>query len=64
MAEKPEISIFWFRRDLRLNDNTGLLHALNSNYPVFTIFIFDTNILQKFNETEDARVEFILDVMK
>lgn len=33
------MTIFWFRRDLRLDDNIGLFHALNSNeYP---IFIFD-----------------------
>lgn len=25
---KKKVSIFWFRRDLRLNDNTGLYHAL------------------------------------
>ncbi len=52
------ISIFWFRRDLRLTDNTGLFHALNSELPVLPIFIFDTSILSQL-PTNDARVGFI-----
>jgi len=51
-------NIFWFRRDLRLEDNTGLYHALRSDYPVQCIFIFDRNILDKLPKN-DARVEFI-----
>ncbi len=53
-----EISIFWFRRDLRLDDNIGLLHALKGEYPVLPIFIFDKNILDKLPE-DDARISFI-----
>ena len=53
------VNIFWFRRDLRLNDNAALYHALKSNKPVLPIFIFDTNILNKLNNKNDARVEFI-----
>ena len=53
-----EINIFWFRRDLRLNDNNGLYNALNSYLKVLPIFIFDTNILEKLPEN-DARVNFI-----
>lgn len=56
--EKQECSIFWFRRDLRLDDNRGLYHALTSGYPVLPIFIFDRNILDELPE-KDARVEFI-----
>ncbi len=52
------ISIFWFRRDLRLEDNTGLHHALESGDPVLPIFIFDRNILDELPE-DDARVSFI-----
>lgn len=55
----PEVSIFWFRRDLRLNDNAGLFHALNSGYDVLPIFIFDENILEKLNNKSDTRVQFI-----
>jgi deoxyribodipyrimidine photo-lyase len=54
-----KISIFWFRRDLRLNDNTGLYHALKSGLPVLPIFIFDKNILDKLEDKKDKRVQFI-----
>ncbi|AUC14200.1 deoxyribodipyrimidine photolyase [Tenacibaculum sp. SZ-18] len=53
-----KISIFWFRRDLRLNDNHGLFEALNNNKTVLPIFIFDKNILDKLPKN-DARVNFI-----
>lgn len=55
-------NMFWFRRDLRLNDNAGLYHALKGDYPIIPIFIFDTNILEKL-PTKDARVEFIHDTL-
>ena len=55
---RGRINIFWFRRDLRLNDNVGLFHALQSPLPVLPIFIFDTNILNTL-EKNDARVSFI-----
>jgi deoxyribodipyrimidine photo-lyase len=53
------IAIFWFRRDLRLIDNTALSKALSSGYTVLPIFIFDTQILNKLDNPEDARVSFI-----
>lgn len=52
-------SIFWFRRDLRLEDNAGLYHALKQSKAVQPIFIFDTHILDKLDNKEDARVHFI-----
>lgn len=52
------VSVFWFRRDLRLNDNHGLLEALKSGNPVLPVFIFDDNILSKLS-TNDRRVPFI-----
>jgi deoxyribodipyrimidine photo-lyase len=55
---KTEISIFWFRRDLRLDDNCGLYHALKSGKKVLPIFIFDKEILSELNN-DDARVSFI-----
>jgi len=55
-----KISIFWFRRDLRLDDNTGLNAALNSGNPVLPVFIFDTNILDEL-PSDDPRVSFILE---
>ena len=53
------ICIFWFRRDLRLDDNAGLFHALKSGLPVLPVFIFDKNILDKLENKADQRVEFI-----
>ena len=55
---KSAITIFWFRRDLRLNDNCGLYHALKSSKNVLPIFIFDDDILSKLPK-DDARVTFI-----
>ncbi len=52
------VNIFWFRRDLRLDDNVGFLEALKSRNPVLPIFIFDTDILDKLPQ-DDARVTFI-----
>jgi deoxyribodipyrimidine photo-lyase len=56
---KTSLNIFWFRRDLRLTDNTGLYHALKTDLPVLPIFIFDPNILDLLENKKDARVEFI-----
>jgi deoxyribodipyrimidine photo-lyase len=52
------MNIFWFRRDLRLEDNVGLFHALKSGEEVLPIFIFDENILSQLPKN-DARVTFI-----
>lgn len=51
--------MFWFRRDLRLEDNVGLHHALNSEFPVLPIFIFDTAILNRLENKKDRRVDYI-----
>ncbi|TBX70217.1 deoxyribodipyrimidine photo-lyase [Flavobacterium silvisoli] len=52
------MNIFWFRRDLRLDDNVGLFHALNNGDAVLPIFIFDETILSQLSK-DDARVTFI-----
>lgn len=57
------VAIFWFRRDLRLEDNTGLFAALKSGYPVLAVFIFDTEILDGLPE-DDARVSFIYNKLR
>ncbi|QOW09273.1 deoxyribodipyrimidine photo-lyase [Kaistella flava (ex Peng et al. 2021)] len=59
-----KISIFWFRRDLRLADNHGLFKALESSENVLPIFIFDTEILSKLENKEDRRVDFIVQVLQ
>lgn len=56
---KQRLSIFWFRRDLRLYDNAGLFHALRSGRPVLPVFIFDTEILDRLENKFDRRVDFI-----
>ena len=53
------VNIFWFRRDLRLEDNAGLYHALKASNPVLCIFIFDRQILDNLQDRDDARVTFI-----
>ncbi|HEY9220746.1 MAG TPA: deoxyribodipyrimidine photo-lyase [Lutibacter sp.] len=60
---KEEISVFWFRRDLRLEDNCALFHALNSKLPVLPIFIFDEAILNELPKV-DPRVNFMYDTLK
>ena len=54
-----KVSIFWFRRDLRIEDNAGLFQALSEKDPVLPLFIFDTNILDRLPSKKDGRVEFI-----
>lgn len=54
-----KINIFWFRRDLRLEDNTGLYNAYNQGKNVLPLFIFDENILEKLEDKKDARVTFL-----
>ncbi|MBV6880520.1 deoxyribodipyrimidine photo-lyase [Epilithonimonas ginsengisoli] len=56
---KIKVSIFWFRRDLRIKDNAGLHYALESGFPVVPIFIFDTDILENLDDKRDKRVDYI-----
>lgn len=60
---KEKVNIFWFRRDLRLDDNVGFLEALKSEYPLLPIFIFDSEILDSLPE-DDARLNFIFDELQ
>lgn len=59
-----KINIFWFRRDLRLEDNAGLYHALHTAKPVLPIFIFDKAILDELEDPKDRRVNFIHDALE
>lgn len=58
-----KFSIFWFRRDLRLDDNIGLLTALVETENVLPIFIFDPAILSEL-QIDDPRVNFIYNQLK
>jgi len=53
------VNIFWFRRDLRFDDNLGLFKALSAGLPVLPLFVFDDDILCKLENKADARVHFI-----
>jgi deoxyribodipyrimidine photo-lyase len=52
------MNIFWFRRDLRLEDNAGFFHALSAEKDVLPVFIFDSDILNELPK-KDVRVTFI-----
>ncbi len=54
-----QVNLFWFRRDLRTEDNRGLFEALNSGLPVVPVFIFDPGILEQFPNPDDPRLTFI-----
>ncbi|MBN2213108.1 MAG: deoxyribodipyrimidine photo-lyase [Bacteroidales bacterium] len=58
-----KIAVFWFRRDLRLEDNSALYQALHCGMPVLPIFIFDANILEEL-PGDDARVSFIYSTLR
>lgn len=58
MENKQSCVVFWFRRDLRLDDNIGLYHALKSGKPVLPLFVFDESILNPLS-VNDHRVSFI-----
>jgi deoxyribodipyrimidine photo-lyase len=60
---KSIVTIFWFRRDLRLEDNAGLHLAFESGLPVLPVFIFDTDILSRLEDKKDRRVDFVHQVL-
>jgi deoxyribodipyrimidine photo-lyase len=60
---KNRVVIFWFRRDLRLQDNVGLFNAHLESIPVLPLFIFDTEILKKFSK-EDRKISMIYDFVQ
>jgi deoxyribodipyrimidine photo-lyase len=55
-------AIFWFRRDLRVEDNTGLYHAVRESKEVLPVFILDENILEKITR-ENPRIWFLADAI-
>ncbi|GEP95972.1 cryptochrome/photolyase family protein [Chitinophaga cymbidii] len=58
------IALCWLRRDLRLNDQAALYHALRSGFPVVPVFVFDTNILDDLEDKADRRLQFIHDALE
>ncbi|MBC7555180.1 MAG: deoxyribodipyrimidine photo-lyase [Taibaiella sp.] len=57
------VTVFWYRRDLRLHDNAGLYYALKTGRNVLPLFILDKNILDDLKDKKDRRVDFILRVL-
>lgn len=55
-------SIFRFRQDLRIFDNTWLFNAIKNSKQIIPIFIFDTNILSRFL-SNDKRLWFLKDAL-
>ena len=55
-----KVNVFWFRRDIRISDNTALRAALKGDLPVLILFIFDESILDEL-PIDDPRVNFIYD---
>jgi deoxyribodipyrimidine photo-lyase len=53
------MTYFWFRRDLRLDDNRGLFEALKNERHVQCLFIFDRGILDELEDKDDRRLSFI-----
>ncbi len=59
-----KVNIFWWRRDMRLEDNAALYHALTAEFPVIPVFILDKDILDKLENKKDSRVNFIIDTLQ
>lgn len=64
MEKINSVTVFWFRRDLRLHDNHAFFEALKTSKNVLPIFIFDRSILNKLSDKKDKRVSFIYQTLK
>jgi deoxyribodipyrimidine photo-lyase len=60
MHKSIDRALLWFRRDLRVDDQAALYHALRAARQVWCVFVFDTGILDSLPR-QDRRVEFIRD---
>ncbi|MGB0521304.1 MAG: deoxyribodipyrimidine photo-lyase/cryptochrome family protein [Flammeovirgaceae bacterium] len=45
MPSKEKIHIVWFKRDLRIQDNEALFHALNSEHRCLLLYIFEPSLI-------------------
>ncbi|NEW82795.1 MAG: deoxyribodipyrimidine photo-lyase [Mariniphaga sp.] len=61
--DKTVVNIVWMRRDLRLEDNTALFHALKTRENVLLLFIFNPDILERLEFRPDFRVNFIYKIL-
>lgn len=60
---KNERTLFWFKRDLRTQDNTGLFHAIKDGREVLPIYVLDDDILAGYPKTS-KRLGFFFDALK
>jgi deoxyribodipyrimidine photo-lyase len=60
---EKKVAICWLRRDMRLDDNAALYYALRDSTNVIPIFILDTTILNKLENKQDKRVQFICNTL-
>lgn len=63
MTAPAKHALVWFRRDLRVDDQTALYQALKAADQVFCAFILDRDILDALPRA-DRRVEFILGALR
>ena len=59
---KKEINIFWFKRDLRINDNEALCVALNSELPLLLVYILEPSLLEN-NHYSQRHFDFIKETL-
>lgn len=64
MEKKFQKSLFIFRRDLRLEDNTGLIFALKSSEVVIPAFIFTPEQIDENPFRSDHCLKFMIDSLK
>jgi deoxyribodipyrimidine photo-lyase len=65
MKTEYQISLFIFRRDLRLDDNTALLKALAISEMIIPCFIFDPRQVSQKNEFRSMNaIQFMIDSLQ
>jgi deoxyribodipyrimidine photo-lyase len=61
---KYQLALVWIRRDLRLHDHHALAAALRQSQKVQIVFVFDRDILDRLEDKDDLRVEFIWECLR
>ena len=64
MIKKHKKTLFIFRRDLRLEDNSGLIYALENSHEVIGCFIFNPLQLKDNTYRSDHCVQFMLESLQ
>ncbi|MFW9831510.1 MAG: deoxyribodipyrimidine photo-lyase, partial [Candidatus Thorarchaeota archaeon] len=63
MVKAHETSMFIFRRDLRFQDNSGLINALSTSTKVIACFFLDPRLLTKKSSHHNA-IQFMVEALK